>query len=105
MVADAEEIVRAVILAAKTGDLRAAALILDRLCVAPRDRAVSINLPDTSTAQGVQAAQGAIIDAVAEGRITPSEAATLAGLIEARRKAIETVDLENRVAQLEGNRQ
>jgi hypothetical protein len=38
---------------------------------------------------------------MAEGEITPDEASVIAGVLEAKRKAIETVQLEERVAKLE----
>jgi hypothetical protein len=38
---------------------------------------------------------------MAEGEITPDEAATIAGVLESKRKAIETVELEARIARLE----
>lgn len=41
------------------------------------------------------------MQAAAEGRITPSEASALAGLIDTHRKAIETADLAERIAKLE----
>jgi hypothetical protein len=49
----------------------------------------------------VAAAQGAILKACAAGDLLPGEAATLSGVVEARRRAIETVDLEQRIAALE----
>jgi hypothetical protein len=38
---------------------------------------------------------------MAKGAITPDEAVTIAGLLEAMRKAIETVEIEARLAALE----
>jgi hypothetical protein len=38
---------------------------------------------------------------VANGSITPGEGQTLAALMEAQRKSVETLDLENRLAALE----
>jgi hypothetical protein len=35
------------------------------------------------------------------GEITPDEAATIAGVLEARRKAMETADLERRLSAVE----
>ena len=53
------------------------------------------------TADDVLKAQAAMIRAMAAGEITPDEAATIAGVLDAKRKAIETVQLEERVAKLE----
>ena len=48
-----------------------------------------------------RAALGATIKAMADGLITPDEAATVAGILETKRKAIETAELETRLAALE----
>jgi hypothetical protein len=45
--------------------------------------------------------QNAILQAVAAGDLLPGEAATLAGIVEARRKAVETQELEQRITALE----
>jgi hypothetical protein len=38
---------------------------------------------------------------MAEGEITPDEAATIAGVLESKRKSIETMELGARIARLE----
>jgi hypothetical protein len=38
---------------------------------------------------------------MAIGDITPDEAATIAGVLDAKRKALETADLEQRISRLE----
>ncbi len=68
---------------------------------APLARSIEIELPDTSTVQGVKAALLAITNAAATGQVSPSEAQSLAALIEAQRKAIETEELVERIAALE----
>ena len=47
-------------------------------------------------------AAGAVLEAVAAGDLTPTEGAHLVALVEAWRRALETSDLEARVAVLEG---
>lgn len=96
-----EEVVRAIIAAAQNGDVSAAKLVLDRICPPLRDRPVRIALPKFEGLAGVSAAQGAVLEAVAAGEITPAEGNTLASVIEARRKALETEVLEQRIAALE----
>ena len=44
---------------------------------------------------------GAILASVASGDLTPSEATSLAGLVEAYRKALEATELETRIKTLE----
>jgi hypothetical protein len=97
----AEEITEAVITAAKAGDLTAARMILDRLAPPAKERPLSLALPDTATAEGVSAAQQSILRAVAAGDLLPGEGQTLAALVESRRKAFETQELERRIAALE----
>jgi hypothetical protein len=97
----AEEITQAVIDAARGGDLSAARMVLERLAPPMRERPISIDLPDTSTTDGIDRAQQAIIEAVGTGALLPGEGNVLAGLVEARRKALETIGLEQRIAMLE----
>jgi hypothetical protein len=97
----AKEITAAVVTAAKGGDLTAARLVLDRLAPPIRDRPIPLTLPDTSTAQGISKAQQAILQAVGVGDLTPGEGTALAAIVEARRKAHETQELEQRIATLE----
>jgi hypothetical protein len=64
-------------------------------------RPVRLQFPEIADAQDILKAQAAMIQAMAAGEITPDEAATVASVLEAKRKAIETVQLEERVAKLE----
>jgi ubiquinone biosynthesis protein UbiJ len=43
----------------------------------------------------------ALVDAMAAGEVTPEEAATISGVLEARRRALETQELADRVDRLE----
>jgi len=97
----AQEITEAVVKLAKEGDLSAARLVIERLLPPAKDRPVFVALPGTDTATGIAQAQAAILQAVATGELLPGEAATLAGIVEARRKALETHELERRIAALE----
>ena len=101
MEGSAEDITKAVLDAAKGGDLMAARLVLERLAPPMRERPINIDLPDTATAQGCADAANAVLQAVGVGDLLPGEGATLAGIIENRRRAIETIDLENRITTLE----
>jgi hypothetical protein len=62
---------------------------------------VVFDLPKVEAAADVLSALGAVVDAVAAGDLTPDEGATVAGLLEAKRKAIETVEIKRRIAALE----
>jgi len=67
-----------------------------------KGRAVSLRLPSVKTAQDVVAAVGVVADAVGAGE--PDEGQAMSVILEAKRKAIETVELESRVAALEQDR-
>ena len=98
----AAAIAKKVVEMAKQGDLSAARLVLERLVPPARERLVALPyLPDTATAAGVSEAQQTILQAVTDGEITPGEGATLAGIVEVRRRALETQELEARIAMLE----
>jgi hypothetical protein len=99
-----ESILNAMVEAAKNGDLRAADLVLQRIWPVRKGRPLSLSLPlpKVETAKDVVKALGVVADLVSEGEITPDEAAALGTLFESRRKAIETCELESRIAALEG---
>ena len=66
-----------------------------------KPRHIEIDLPPVETAEDITAAQGAVIAAMARGEITPDDASTIASVLEARRRALETVELEKRLDILE----
>jgi hypothetical protein len=94
MARDLEAIARAVSDAARGGDMRAAALVLDRLAPIRRGRPVQFAIPAEIDANGVVGAFVSVVKAIAEGTITPEEGASVAQVLEARRKAIETLEIE-----------
>ncbi|MAO89941.1 MAG: hypothetical protein CMM81_00235 [Rhodospirillales bacterium] len=102
---EAEAITRVAIEKALEGDMVAIRLVFERVCPAPKSRRVNVTLPDTSDADGIEKAHAAVIQAVALGEISPDEGTALAGMLEARRKAIETLELEARLTRLEASRQ
>ena len=98
---DAKAVLQAQLEKAKGGDQRAAEIILARVWPARKSRSVALDLPATKTAADVVAALGSIADAVAAGDLTPDEGAAVASVLEIKRRAIETVELESRVSALE----
>ena len=77
---------------------------LDRLVPAPRARRVHLDLPVIDKASDVLDALTVTVEAMAAGEIAPDEAATVASVIEAKRRAVETVDLEKRITAIEETR-
>ena len=98
------EIVQAVINSAKGGDARSAELVLKRIWPEQKGRHVVVDLPAVTDAAGVLEALAKITEATASGTITPDEGQALAGLLEAQRRAIETQELEARIAALEARK-
>jgi hypothetical protein len=98
---DRDAIVRAVIAAAKGGDPTAMRLCIERLIPVRKGRPVVFDLPAIGTAADVANALGAIAGAMAAGELTPDEAGAVAGVLEAKRRAIETVEHEERLRKLE----
>jgi hypothetical protein len=98
---EAEELTRKCIELAKDGDSAAMRLCMERIVPAVKSRTIKIELPTVDTMADVLKAQAVAIQAMAAGEITPDEAATIAGVLEAKRRAIETVELEARLVKLE----
>jgi hypothetical protein len=65
---------------------------------------VRFALPPMEGAGSTAAAMSAILSSVANGDLTPGEASSLVGLVDAYRKAFETTELEARLKALEEKR-
>lgn len=100
-----EKVIRIVKERAEKGDMRAASIVLARTWPHHRGRHLSLDLPDVETAGGLVQAQAAVIAAMARGELTPDEAASVASVLEAQRRAIETHDHERRLSALEEKRE
>jgi len=98
---DAEGVTRRVIEAAKDGDMTAARLVLERIYPVRKGRPVHLDLPEIETVADLPVALSALLSAMGHGEITPEEAAVVANVIEAKRRTLETVELEQRIVVLE----
>lgn len=98
---EAEKLTKKAIDLAMAGDITALRLCMDRLAPVRRDRPVTFDLPKIETADDLPKATGAIMEAVADGVLTPSEAAELGKLVDAHAKAIEVTDLHRRLEAIE----
>ena len=101
---DAKAILQMQLDKAKEGDARAAELILSRVWPPRKGRAVALKLPAIDTAADLVKALGKVASAVAAGEITPDEGQAVSAVLETKRRAIETVELESRIAALEKDR-
>ena len=99
------DIMAAVVTAAKGGDMRAADILLRRLWPERKGRPVQMDLPAIMAPSDIVAALGAVAGAVAAGELSPEEGAAVAGILEAQRRAVETVEMEARIAALEQSRE
>jgi hypothetical protein len=84
------------------GDTVALRLCLERLAPPRRDAPVQFRLPPMKTAHDAAQAAGAVLAAVADGDLTPTEGAVIMDLVDAFRRTLEVTELEARVAALEG---
>lgn len=101
---EAEEITRKAIELAKDGNGHAIGLCLTRLCPPPKDRPVPFDMPRMETTADAVAATAAVVNAVAAGELTPSEAAELTRLVETFAKTLQIHDHEARLQRLEADR-
>ena len=101
---DAETIIKKAMEMAKSGDATLIRLCLRRLCPPRRDRYIPFALPEMNSPADALEAVARITDAVAAGELTPGEAAALSQLVGNYAKALEVIDLDERVSRLEEDR-
>src|ERR1700730_6141640 len=92
MAVDAENIVAAVVTAARNGDMAAAKIILDRIAPVSRRQCVSFDLPKIESLHDEVAARAAVLGAVANGDLTPGEAVVISELIDELGKTHDAVE-------------
>jgi hypothetical protein len=98
---DAKTITGKAIEMAKEGDLTAIRICMDRLLPVRRDRHVPFALPKLETPADAMQAVSAIAEAVAEGELTPMEAAELSKVVDGFSRVLEVVSFEERLTKLE----
>jgi hypothetical protein len=69
------------------------------------NRPVQFDLPPIETSADLGPALAAILRAASDGEMSPDEAMAFASLVESRRRQIETIELEARIAALEQSRE
>ncbi|MGZ8915517.1 MAG: DUF5681 domain-containing protein [Methylobacter sp.] len=98
IVADMPEIIQTLVTLAKSGDVQAAKVLLDRTCPALKPQAMPITLP----VNGSLAEQGSeIIKATMAGQIPPDIGSQLITALAAQSKIIEIDELSRRIEALE----
>jgi hypothetical protein len=99
-----EALTQAAINKALKGDVTALRLCLDRIAPARKDAPISFDLPAIETAEDAANAARAILRAIAEGDVTPLEAASVMAVVEQFRRTLETTEIERRITALEANK-
>jgi hypothetical protein len=98
---EAEAIGRKCIERAKEGDPVALRLAMERIAPVGRGRPVHFKMPALAAAEDLPKALSAVLTATSKGEITPAEAVSVAQVVEIRRKSLETLEIEERLATLE----
>jgi hypothetical protein len=101
---EAEALTRQAVTMALGGDATALRLCLERIVPPRKDLAVTFDLPRMETARDAAKAAGAVLGAVADGDLTPTEGAHIMALVETYRRTLETTELEARLVVLEALR-
>jgi hypothetical protein len=101
MAGEATALSRKAVDLALEGDVTALRMCLDRLSPPKQESRVLVDLPDMQTASDHPKAIGAVIKAMSVGDLSPGEAEAVCRILDQHRKAIETADLEARIAKLE----
>jgi hypothetical protein len=83
------------------GDTRALRICWDRLLPPRKERSIELTLPAITDAKSVATALAAVVNAVAEGRVTPGEGECLARVLETQMRIVEFEALAQRVSELE----
>jgi len=98
---EAEALTRKAVELALGGDPTALRLCIERVLPQCRERTVKFALPPIESAADIAPAMKAVTSALADGMITPGEAATIAAVVDTFVRAIETSDFERRLKIME----
>lgn len=98
---EADALTRKAVELAMKGDTTALRLCLERIAPPRKDAPVTFDLPAVESVKDASTAMSALLEAVASGDVTPSEAAAIGGLVETWRRTAETTEIEARLATLE----
>ena len=101
---EAEALTRKAIDLALEGDMAALRLCIERIAPPRKDVPVKFDLPAITHAQEASDAAAAVLQAVSDGDLTPTEGATVMGLVENYRRVLETTEMEARITALEAKK-
>ena len=98
---EAEALTRKAVELALGGDPTALRLCIERVLPQCRERTVKFALPPIESAADIAPAMKAVTSALADGMITPGEAATIAAVVDTFVRAIDASDFDRRLQELE----
>ncbi len=98
---EAEKLTRKAINLALKGDTTALKLCISRIIPLCHERPLKIDLPAILSAEDLPKLTAALLDAVGQGKITPSEASALSTLVTTHARSLEIMDFEKRLTALE----
>ena len=79
-------------------------LCIERLIPPRKDRPINFDLPPLKTTQDASLAMLKILESVARGELTPSEACEISKVIENYADTVRLTDLEERISEMEASR-
>ena len=97
----AENLIKKCVVLAYQGNTTAMRLCMERLMPARRQRTLQFKLPPIKTITDVAVASESVVSGVARGQLTPAEGQAFSGMLEDRRRVIETQHQEPRIRALE----
>lgn len=89
---------------AESGDPAMMRLCIERLIPPRKDRPINFELPPLKTTQDASLAMLTILEGVARGELTPSEASEISKVIENYADTVRLTDLEARISEMEQKR-
>lgn len=98
---EAQALTKKAVELAKAGNVVALRLCLERLIPIRKDQPIKLKLPKLKDVADIPKVLEAVLKAVAQGEISPSEGQSLAAMLEAYRKGVELADFEARLTALE----
>ena len=98
---EGEALTRKAVEMALSGDTTALRLCMERILPPRKDRPVMFSMPALERAEDALKASAALCEAVASGRLTPSEAGELSKLVDGFTKAFELHEIHQRLEKLE----
>lgn len=98
---EAKALTRRAIQSALSGDVFALKLCLERILPVRRDRPINLAIPPITSAADLVAAASRILQSVASGEVTPTEAEIVMKALASARSIFETAAVEVRVKGLE----